>query len=124
MSWDYRLESSALRNLRDLGPSVRADIFAYLDLRVRGATDPRQFGRPLRGDLKGYWRYRVRDYRVLCRFEDNILIVVVIAVGHRASIYEDCFFSGSHADFSITGSFAQKLFLALHRRAALPLAPT
>ena len=89
MSWDYRLEAGALRALRDLGPSVKAEIVAFLDQRICGAADPRQFGKPLRGKVKGYWRYRVRDYRVLCRFEDNILIVVVIAIGHRSSIYED-----------------------------------
>ncbi len=88
MNWDYRLEADALRDLRQLGPSVRAEIIAYLDQRIRGATDPRPFGKPLRGKLKGYWRYRVRDFRILCRLEDGVLIVVVVAIGHRSKIYE------------------------------------
>ncbi len=89
MSWDYRLEAGALRDLRRLGPSVRSEIIGHLDQRVRGAADPRQFGKPLRRDLKGYWRYRVRNYRVLCRLEDRVLIVVVVAVGHRSTIYDE-----------------------------------
>ena len=89
MSWVYRVEESALRELRSLGPSVAAEIFAYSDTRISGLIDPRQFGKPLRGPLKGFWRYRVRDYRILCRLEEGILTVVVISVGHRSSIYGD-----------------------------------
>ena len=87
MSWVYRVEESALRELRDLGPSVAAEVIAYLDARITGSVDPRQFGKPLRGTLKGFWRYRVRDYRILCRLEQGILTVVVIAVGHRSKVY-------------------------------------
>ncbi|MGA2016232.1 MAG: type II toxin-antitoxin system RelE/ParE family toxin [Opitutaceae bacterium] len=89
VSWVYRVEESALHELRDLGPSVAAEIFAYLDTRISGSSDPRQFGKPLRGPLKGFWRYRVRDYRILCRLEDGIVTVVVVSVGHRSRVYGD-----------------------------------
>ena len=89
MSWVYRVEESALRELGDLGPSVAAEIFAYLDTRISGSIDPRQFGKPLRGPLKGFWRYRVSDYRILCRLEQEILTVLVVSVGHRSRIYGD-----------------------------------
>ena len=89
MSWVYRVEESALRDLRDLGPSGAAEIFAYLDTRISGSSDPRQFGKPLRGPLKGFWRYRVSDYRILCRLEQEILTVLVVSVGHRSRIYGD-----------------------------------
>jgi len=88
VNWDYRLEAGALKDLRDLGPSARGEIVAYLDRRLRGAVDPRRFGKPLRGDRKGTWRYRVRDYRVLCRLEDRVMIVTVIAAGHRSTVYD------------------------------------
>ena len=89
MSWDYRLEETAKRHLRDLGPSAAAQIREFLDDRIRGATNPEQFGKPLRGELKGFWRYCVRDYRLLCRLEKKILIVVVVTVGHRTTVYGD-----------------------------------
>jgi mRNA interferase RelE/StbE len=89
MSWDYSFEAKARRQLHDLGPSAAAQIVAYLDKRICGTSDPRAFGKPLSGNLKGYWRYRVRDWRVLCRFEDQVLIVVVVALGHRSTIYEN-----------------------------------
>ena len=88
MSWDYDFEADALRALRDLGPSARAEIIAWLDERVKGAPNPRQFGLPLRGPLHGLWRYRVRDWRILCRIEDSRLIVVVVQVAHRSTAYD------------------------------------
>ena len=88
MSWDYRIEQAAVRDLRDLGPAATNEVRRYLDERIRGALDPAAFGKTLRGDRHGYWRYRVRDWRLLCRLENSVLIVVVVAVGHRSSVYE------------------------------------
>jgi mRNA interferase RelE/StbE len=88
VSWDYKLEESALRELKALGPSVATEIFGYLDKRVRGAADSRQFGKSLGGPLKGLWRYRVRDFRILCRLNDRIFTVVVISIGHRPKVYD------------------------------------
>ncbi len=89
MAWDYQIEPEAARDLHRLGPSAAMEIRHFLDKRVRGAADPRAFGKPLRGDRKGYWRYRVRDWRLLCRLEDRVLIVVVVAVGHRSKVYDN-----------------------------------
>lgn len=49
--------------------------------------DPRSVGRPLLGELTGFWRYRVGDYRVICDVRDEALIVLVVDVGHRREIY-------------------------------------
>jgi mRNA interferase RelE/StbE len=89
VNWDYKFTSEARRQLLALGPSVQAEIIAYLDRRIIGVPDPTAFGKPLRGTLKGYWRYRVRDWRVLCRIEKQVLVVVVVAVGHRSGVYEE-----------------------------------
>jgi mRNA interferase RelE/StbE len=60
----------------------------YLEERIALAEDPRQFGKPLRGEKLGVWRYRVGDYRILCRIHEGALQVLVIAVGHRKNVYE------------------------------------
>jgi mRNA interferase RelE/StbE len=39
------------------------------------------------GDWTGYWRYRVGDYRVICKIEDAVVTVFVIEVGHRRHVY-------------------------------------
>ena len=49
MKWEFKLDPGAVRDLRAIGPSVAREIRAFLDKRIPGATDARQFGKPLRG---------------------------------------------------------------------------
>lgn len=88
MSWVYRFDERALKELKKLGNQARRDILAYLDERIAGDADPRRFGKGLKADLAGLWRYRVGDYRILCQIKDNELLVLVVAVGHRRNVYE------------------------------------
>lgn len=88
MSWVYRFDERALKELRKLGKQVQRDIVAYLDERVACEEDPRRFGKGLKADLAGLWRYRVGDYRILCQIRDGELLVLVVAVGHRRDVYE------------------------------------
>lgn len=50
--------------------------------------DPRSFGKPLIGALSGLWRYRVGDYRIICKLKDEELLILVIDIGHRSKIYD------------------------------------
>lgn len=88
MSWAYRFDERALKELRRLGKQAQREIIAYLDERVAGNGDPRRFGKGLKADLAGLWRYRVGDYRILCQIKNEELLVLVVAVGHRRDIYE------------------------------------
>lgn len=88
MSWAYSFEASALKELKKLGPPAAREILGFLDERIAGTEDPRTFGKPLKGDLKGLWRYRVADYRLICSIQDQRLVVLVLKVGHRRDIYD------------------------------------
>ena len=57
----------------------------YLD-EVCELEDPRSRGKGLTGDLAGYWRYRIGDYRVLIEIRDEQLVIVAITLGHRSGI--------------------------------------
>lgn len=88
MNWVYRFDGRALKELKKLGPQAQRDILAYLDERVAGDADPRRFGKGLKAELAGLWRYRVGDYRILCQIKDRELLVLVVAVGHRKDVYK------------------------------------
>lgn len=88
MNWVYRFDERALKDLRKLGRQSQRDIIAYLDERVAGDGDPRRFGKGLKADLAGLWRYRVGNYRILCQIKDRELMVLVVAAGHRKDVYE------------------------------------
>lgn len=88
MGWSIEYTAVALRHLKKLGRSVQTEILDYMDNRVAAADNPRDFGKPLRRDRYGLWRYRVRDFRIICELDDRRMVVVVHGVGHRSTIYE------------------------------------
>ncbi len=88
MSWTIVFDDKAERDLAKLDPSIQRKISRYLDDRIAPTSDPRSFGHALTNELSGIWRYRVGDYRILCRFEDDKLVILVVAVGHRSVIYD------------------------------------
>jgi mRNA interferase RelE/StbE len=83
---EYRIElrPAAVRALRKLDPQIR--------LRVQGAIallaqDPRPpASRPLKG--RPGRRVRVGDYRIIYTVADDVLLVVVVTLGHRREVYE------------------------------------
>jgi len=87
MSWVYKFDQRALKELKKLGKQAQREIIDYLDERVAGDANPRRFGKGLKADLAGLWRYRVGDFRILCQIVDGELLVPVVAVGHRRDIY-------------------------------------
>ena len=85
----------------EIHPLVWEEDFARLDIQTRVritkairsklTTHPTQFGKPLTGPLRGYWRLRVDAYRVMYRVEQQRLVVLVVKVGMRrdAQIYTE-----------------------------------
>ncbi len=88
MRWVYRIDERALKELSKLDRQAQRKILSYLDQRVAGRSNPRDFGKPLKAQLAGLWRYRVGDYRIICQLQDQELVVLVVAVGHRKNVYD------------------------------------
>ena len=89
MAWKIEYDPRALQDLKKLDRAVQREIIDYMDNRIANARTPRDFGKPLRGSRFGLWRYRVRDYRIICELQEKRLVVLVVAVGHRSTIYDD-----------------------------------
>jgi mRNA interferase RelE/StbE len=49
-------------------------------------TAPEEYGVPLRRTLKGYWKLRVGDYRVVFKVKGNEIII--LAILHRKDVYD------------------------------------
>ena len=89
MAWKIEYEQEALADLKKLDRQAQREILIYMEQRVGRAEDPRSFGKALRHSKFGLWRYRWRDYRIVCQFQEKKLIVLVVSVGHRSKVYED-----------------------------------
>ena len=88
MSWTVELTSDAARTLRKIDPQISRRIRKVLAA-IESLEDPRVRGKALTGPLCGLWRYRVGDYRIVGDLVDSQLVVLVIDIDHRSSIYED-----------------------------------
>ena len=77
----------ALKDLKKLDNSVSRVIYAWLKKNIDGCSDPRIHGKGLTANRSGQWRYRVGNYRILCKIEDDKVIVLVLTIGHRSTVY-------------------------------------
>jgi len=86
LAWTVEIDSFAEKQLRKLDRPIQKRLLDWLLDRIEGCKNPRHFGEPLRGDLAGLWRYRVGDFRIICEIQDEKLVVLALAVGHRREI--------------------------------------
>ncbi len=87
MTWKVEFDDRALKELRKLDPPVQNRILLFLRERIATAEDPKRFGKPLTRGQPILWRYRIGPYRLICRIEQDRLVVLVLAAGHRREIY-------------------------------------
>jgi mRNA interferase RelE/StbE len=82
----YRVEVAphAERQLRRLSKSVQA----RLTTRMKALADePRPPGVEKLAGEENLYRVRVGDYRIIYAIEDEVLLVLVVTVGHRREVY-------------------------------------
>lgn len=84
--WQIEQTARFVKELKALDRTVQRQIAAMLDA-IADLDDPRQRGKALIGELHGYWRYRVGDYRVIADIHDDEVCVIAITVGHRSRVY-------------------------------------
>ena len=77
----------ALKDLKKLDSSVSRVIYAWLKKNIDGCSDPRIHGKGLTANRSGQWRYRVGNNRIICKIEDDKVIVLVLTIGHRSTVY-------------------------------------
>ena len=88
MAWRVEIDRAAVRDLGKLDRQAAQRILAFLRGRIATLDDPRGIGAALKGSRLGEsWKYRVGDYRIISRIEDNALRVLVVRVAHRNSGY-------------------------------------
>jgi mRNA interferase RelE/StbE len=88
MVWKIEFSAEANRELGKLDPQHARRILKFLVERVSRLPDPRSIGMALQGpELGEFWKYRVGDYRLMCKIEDRLTLVIVLRLGHRKEIY-------------------------------------
>jgi mRNA interferase RelE/StbE len=88
MAWKVELSADVDRQLAKLDPQHSKRILKFLHERVASLDNPRSIDQALQGSRLGeFWKYRVGDYRLICKIEDQQLLVLVLRLGHRREVY-------------------------------------
>jgi len=89
MAWKIELDSATMRDLDRLDREIARRILGFLHERVARLDDPRSIGQTLQGPKFGeLWKYRVGDWRIICKIEDERITVLVLRMGHRSKVYK------------------------------------
>jgi mRNA interferase RelE/StbE len=87
LAWQIEISRTAEKQIEKLDRKPQLAILRFLREKLADTENPRQWGKPLRGDKAGLWRYRVADYRLICELQDKLIRVIVLYVGHRKDVY-------------------------------------
>ena len=82
MTHGVRWSSPALRAIEQTLPEpVASAVWEFVHGALADA--PRRVGKPLRGDLGGFWSARRGQYRVIYAIDDDAAIITVVDVDRR-----------------------------------------
>ena len=88
MTYHVEFTKSALKQLKKLDKPTAALILGWIRKNLENCENPRIHGKSLTGNRSGQWRYRVGDYRIITEIEDDRVLILVLHIGHRKSIYD------------------------------------
>lgn len=86
--YTVKIGKKAQKQLKKMDKNQSLILLSWLKKNLDGTDNPRQHGKGLTGDRSGEWRYRVGDYRILAYIYDEKILIEVVEVGHRNSIYK------------------------------------
>ncbi len=89
MTWKIEFDAKVEKELDKLSHQARKTIRNYLRYKVLILEHPKQLGKALSRNKKGLWRYRVDKFRILCKLEEDKLIILVVKIAKRDVVYED-----------------------------------
>ena len=82
--YEIIFRNPAKRFLKNLSKGSQKKILE----KIEKLKDNPRIGKPLTGNLRGLWRLRFDNYRIVYRIKDQELIVYVMNIGDREGIYK------------------------------------
>lgn len=88
MKYRILFTEKSKKQLKKMDKHISLLIIGWLEKNIQNCENPRIHGKGLIENKSGEWRYRIGDYRVICKIKDKEVIVLVLEVGHRREIYD------------------------------------
>lgn len=84
--YDLIYDKKYLKSLRKLDIQAQKIITNWVENNLLNCEEPRFSGKPLTGNFKGLWRYRIGTYRLLAKIDEDKLIIFAINRRQRRNI--------------------------------------
>lgn len=90
MSYKLEYTKKCLKQLDKLDKYNAKIIISWLNKNVNNCDNYKEVNsyKELTGNYKGYFRYRVGNYRIICESKENELVIIALSIGHRKDIYK------------------------------------
>lgn len=72
---------------RKLDKPIQKIVQKWIAENLKNSSNPRSEGKNLCGNRKGSWRYRIGDYRLICKIDDATESILMLDMGHRSAVY-------------------------------------
>ena len=87
-SYKVNYADTFFKDMDKLDKRIQKQIAKWIDKHLVGVDFPRSPGKYLPGNLSGYVRFRVSNYRIVAIVDDGELVITNLHVGHRSEIYK------------------------------------
>jgi mRNA interferase RelE/StbE len=86
LAWKIEIKKTAEKQIARFETSIQRRIIKALR-EISDYNNPRHSGKALKGNKEQLWRYRVGDYRLICKVDDEEKVVFVLHIAHRKEVY-------------------------------------
>ena len=87
MKYHVVISTKAKKELLKIDRTQAKMILDWLNKKLNGCSDPYFSGKALKGDKKGFWRYRLGRYRLIADIDNDKVIINIVKIGHRQGVY-------------------------------------
>jgi mRNA interferase RelE/StbE len=87
MNYQILWHKDAVQDLKKSDRKITLSIISKVEKYL--ARDPIKLGMPLKGNFKGFFRYRIGKFRVIYTIQENHLLILVLKVGKRVEVYDE-----------------------------------
>ena len=88
-SYKVNYADTFFEDMDKLDKGIQKQIAKWIDKHLVGVDFPRSPGKYLTGNLSGYVRFSVSNYRIVAIVDEGELVITNLHVGHRSEIYKN-----------------------------------
>ena len=88
-NWGFKITKDFMNSIKKVDKNLQGRILeAITKLTLSPKTIMGDTIKPLTGDLEGYWRYRIGDYRLIYKPVEKWSEILLISFSSRGSVYQ------------------------------------